>query len=89
MATLAADERRTRVAEATDVIRGLSARARRLQAEINEVLDEIVEADRAMCPGLPLGVLRNLRTARFYYGFCPCAWLRNENEQCNKGGLSD
>ena len=49
-------------------------RIKSLRTEIDAFIDARVENERANCPGIPAGVLRNLLTARS--GGCQCeAWL--------------
>jgi hypothetical protein len=46
-----------------------------IREQIDALIDERVEAERAQCPGVLAGVLRNLITARS--GGCNCeAWLQ-------------
>jgi hypothetical protein len=48
----------------------LEDRIRAIQAEIDAIIDAKVEAEAKQCPGVPVGVLRNLITAKG--GGCQC-----------------
>jgi hypothetical protein len=53
----------------------LNERIEAIREEIDELIDQRVEAERELAPGVPAGVLRNLITARS--GGCACeAWLQ-------------
>jgi hypothetical protein len=49
----------------------LEDRIRKLRGEINAIIDAKAEAVARESPGVPLGVIRNLLTARA--PACPCA----------------
>jgi hypothetical protein len=49
----------------------LEGRIKQLRAEIDAIIDAKAEAVARQSPGVPLGVIRNLLTARA--GACPCA----------------
>lgn len=42
----------------------LPERIAAIREEIDELIDARVEIERAQCPGIPAGVLRNMMTAR-------------------------
>ena len=76
------DRRRTKKTDdPATVLRGLMSEIEVVQAKIDEVLSGMVDVDRQGCPGVPSGVLRNLRIARHCTGFCACSWLKNEAEK--------
>jgi hypothetical protein len=77
MAIIARDEPRARKSpEAT--FRALAEEIEELHEKLADALDRLIEKDMRDCPGIPGRVLRGLRTARFCYGYCPCAWARDE-----------
>jgi hypothetical protein len=49
----------------------LEDRIQKMRAEINAIIDAKAEAVASESPGVPLGVIRNLLTARA--PACPCA----------------
>jgi hypothetical protein len=49
----------------------LEDRIRQIRADIEAIIDARAEAVAKDCPGVPLGVIRNLLTAR--YPACACA----------------
>ena len=76
------ERRRTKKADdPAEVLRGLMSEIAVVQAKIDEVRNGMVDVDREQCPGVPFGVLRNLRTARSCNGYCACSWLKNEAEK--------
>ena len=78
--TRARDGRRIlKTVDPMETIAALSARAAELHSEMRAVLDQLVGIDVKQCPGVPSGVLRNLRTAKHYYGLCLCRWLQEEH----------
>ncbi len=70
-----------RQTEPMETIAKLNCRAEGLRGEIDELLDQLVAADRENYPGVPEGVLRSARQARHFYGWCPCAWVEAEAER--------
>jgi len=78
MAPTVTDRRRTKSDDPATVLRGLMGEVEIIQAKIDEVLKGMVDVDREQCPGVPSGVLRNLRTARSCGGYCACSWLKSE-----------
>ena len=75
------DRRRVKSDDPATVLRSLMGEIEVVQAKIDEVLNGMVDVDREQCPGIPSGVLRNLRIARHCSGFCACSWLKNEAEK--------
>ena len=72
------ERRRVKSDDPATVLRSLMGEIEAVQAKIDAVLDGMVDVDREHCPGVPSGVLRNLRTARSCGGYCACSWLRSE-----------
>ena len=85
MATSVTDRRRTKSDDPATVLRGLMNEIEVVQAKIDAVLDGMVSVDSEQCPGVPSGVLRNLRTARSCGGYCACSWLRSEAQKLGNG----
>jgi len=84
--TRARDGRRIlKTVDPMQTIAVLSARAADLQKEMKAVLDQLADIDAKNCPGVPVGVLRNLRTAKHYYGLCLCRWLQDEHAENGEG----
>ena len=84
MATIARDETRARKSPEA-VFRALTREIEALQQKITDALEQCVQDDARKCPGIPQPVLKGLRTARHCYGFCLCAWARDEAKQ-HEGG---
>jgi hypothetical protein len=55
----------------------LEDRIQKIRAEINAIIDAKAEAVARESPGVPLGVIRNLLTARA--PACPCAQYLEKN----------
>jgi hypothetical protein len=72
---------RSRSRDPKSTVSALMAEIDVIQRKIGAMLDGMVEIDRRSCPGVPEGVVRNLRMANFRGGFCWCSWLRNEAAQ--------
>jgi len=81
MAITVTDRRRMKSDDPATVLRGLMGEIEVVQRKIDEVLSGMVDVDREQCPGVPRGVLKNLRTARSCGGYCACSWLKSEAEK--------
>jgi hypothetical protein len=55
----------------TNITLSLEHRIRQIRRDIDAIIDAKAEAVARQSPGVPLGVIRNLLTARA--GACPCA----------------